>query len=285
MASPSFQKVKSAGRVLEIIEFLNQGRTSATVSEISTALQYPQSSTSVLLRCLHQLGYLYQDRFDRTYRLTARTALLGCWAENGNFRGGRTIDLVDAIGDRTSQTVVLSLSQTDYAVHHLHVRKGTCANAASVSTDVVVNMLGNVQGELQLSSYPEENIRLALHRLNAEQPDKHRRVRIADKLWEFRLMSERGWAIGPHAGGEGLSAVAAMVPRVKRGDRIVVSIVARHETIEEHGARFLRVILEERDRHFMPEAVLDSVPADIRDQDAYSSHHGKGEPASTALGT
>ena len=63
-------------------------------------------------------------------------------------------------------------------------------------------------------------------------------------------MRERKWCIGPHGGAHGLSAVAAMLPRHKGGDRVVVSVVAASAVIEANGAQFLRVLLEERDRHF-----------------------------------
>lgn len=63
-------------------------------------------------------------------------------------------------------------------------------------------------------------------------------------------MRERKWCIGPHAGAPGLSTVAAMLPRHKGGDRVVVSVVAPASVIEASETEFLRVLLEARDRHF-----------------------------------
>lgn len=252
MAESSAHTVKSAQRVLEVIEFFSEERPAASVTEISRALAYPQSSTSVLLRCLRDLGYLHYDRDKRTYRLATRAALLGCWAENGNYRGGRALDMVDAVAARTRQTVVLSKSHVDYALHHLHVRQGSASGAFRVEPGAVEPILNNVQGEFQLATYPDEHIRLALHRLNAEEPDEQKRVNISEKLAELRLMRERGWAIGPHATAKGISAVAVLIPRKKGGDRVVVSIVAADAVIEGNAAEFLRIILEERDRQFGP---------------------------------
>jgi DNA-binding IclR family transcriptional regulator len=246
----STHTVKSAQRVLEVIEYFTQDRPAASVTDISRALNYPQSSTSVLLRCLRQLGYLYYDRFNRTYRLTTRAALLGCWAEHGNYRGGRALDMLDAVAERTLQTVVLSTANVDYALHHLHVRKGMAERAVAVAEGDVAPMLYNIQGELQLASYPDENIRLALHRLNAEEPDPDKRVSIPAKLAEYHVLRERKWGIGPHAGAEGLSAVATMLPRHKGGDRVIVSVVAADDVIARDGTDILRIVLEERERHF-----------------------------------
>jgi DNA-binding IclR family transcriptional regulator len=250
MSDSSAHIVKSAQRVLKVIEFFTEERPAASVTDISRALSYPQSSTSVLLRCLRQLGYLYYDRAHRTYRLTARAALLGCWSERGNYRGGRTLDWLDAVAAQTGETVVLSAAHADYALHHLHVRGGTSPRAIAVDAGAVEPIMHNVQGELQLASYPDPHIRLALHRLNSEEANPDKRVNVAEKLAEFQVMRDRGWGIGRHAGVEGASAVAAMVPRHKGGDRIVISLVAADDVIERSGAEFLRIVLEERDRQF-----------------------------------
>ena len=250
MLDSSTHIVKSAQRVLEVIEFFAEDRPAASVTEISRALTYPQSSTSVLLRCLRQLGYLYYDRYNRTYRLSSRAALLGCWAEGGNFRGGRTIEMLDAISMRTEETVVLSAGNVDYALHHLHVRKGRGPRSVDVDARSIEPLLHNVQGELQLASYPDKYVRLALHRLNAEEPDPERRVNIAETALRFQAMRDRGWAKGPHAHGEDVSAIAMSVPRRRGGDRLVASIVARSSVIEEQAPEILRIMVEERDRHY-----------------------------------
>lgn len=263
MTESSTHIVKSAQRVLEVIEFFTEDRPAASVTDISRALSYPQSSTSVLLRCLRQLGYLYYDRFNRTYRLTSRAALLGCWSEQGNYRGGRTIDMLDAIAARTSETVVLSTANVDYSVHHLQVRRGNSPRAVAVDPGTAEPLLHNVQGELQLASYPDKHVRLALHRVNAEEANHEKRVNIAEKAAEFQVMREQGWAIGAHAGVNGASAVAVMVPRHRGGDRLVVSVVAADNVIERDGAEFLRIMLEERDRHFAS-ATDDDLPAQPR---------------------
>ena len=75
MSEPS--TVKSARRVLEILELFSQGLRKATVMTVANALTYPQSSTSVLLSSLATLGFLRFDPTDRTYSPTLRVMLLG----------------------------------------------------------------------------------------------------------------------------------------------------------------------------------------------------------------
>src|SRR3546814_19151587 len=71
-ASSEPSVVKSAGRVLRILEYFDSVRREACVSEISRTMKWTQSSTSVLLKSLVSLGYLQHDRFRRTYRQIGR---------------------------------------------------------------------------------------------------------------------------------------------------------------------------------------------------------------------
>jgi DNA-binding IclR family transcriptional regulator len=242
--------VKSARRVLEVLEYFDRENPAATVTEIARALSYPQSSTSVLLRCLRQLGYLYYNRYHRTYRLTARAALIGCWAEDGNFRGGKMMRLIDAVATRVDETVMLSGTNCDYQVHHVHVLRGSSPAALPIRSGDSGPVLHSAQGELVLASYPDPQIRLALHRLNADQEDPALRVNVTEKLAMLRVIRDRGWTIEVPADPEAPGAVAVLLPRVRGGDRLALSIAAKGRVIAERGDEFLKIIIAERDRIF-----------------------------------
>src|SRR5215471_12160295 len=84
--------VKSAGRVLQVLEFFDDIRRESNVVEIKDALGYPQSSTSALLRSLVELGYLNYNNTSRTYIPTTRVALLGTWIDNDLMRDGGLLE-------------------------------------------------------------------------------------------------------------------------------------------------------------------------------------------------
>jgi len=71
--------VKSAARVLEVFEYFAGRKTPATVGEVCSALGYPQSSTSVLLKSLLTLGYLSYDQSSRRYAPSVKVASLSEW--------------------------------------------------------------------------------------------------------------------------------------------------------------------------------------------------------------
>ncbi len=251
MPVPQSHLVKSARRVLEILEYFDDKSPSATVGDISKELNYPQSSTSILLRCLRDLGFLYYNRTERQYRPTSRAALLGCWAEGGAYRGGRMVSLVDSVAAKLGETVVLTSACIDYAVHHIHVVRGSSESAIDVRAGQSEPVLHSVYGELFLSSYPDKQISLALHRMNAEERDPSRRVNTATKLAELQDIRRRGcWLIHADRNNHVPGLVGMLMPRRKGSDRIVLSVVARSDVIRDRGAEFLQVIREERDHRF-----------------------------------
>jgi DNA-binding IclR family transcriptional regulator len=102
--------VKSAGRVLEVFEFFAHRHGAATVSEVASALGFPLSSTSMLLRSLLSLGYLEYAARSREYLPTIRFAVLGTWIFERLFSEEEDIPrLMDELQAETQETIVLAM--------------------------------------------------------------------------------------------------------------------------------------------------------------------------------
>jgi DNA-binding IclR family transcriptional regulator len=243
MATSESRTIKSAHRVLEILEYFDQDHRVATVMEMSRTLNYPQSSTSELLRCLTRLGYLHYNRVRRTYSPTARVALLGAWVKPSLFRGGPVLSAIDDIAKLTGETVFLSTS-SNYVLQHLHAIHGNNPGAVDGHAGDELPILHTAQGRLLLSSYRNDAIRSAVHRLNADEPDVTLHVRVAELLSEFAVLRDKGWAI--EAQRDGMGCVAVLLPFGRNIDRLTVSIVAQPEVIEARGQEFLDLLLERK---------------------------------------
>lgn len=243
MATSASRTIKSAHRVLEILEYFDQDRRHATVMDMSRTLKYPQSSTSELLRCLTQLGYLHYNRARRTYSPTARVALLGAWVKPSLFRGGPVLSAIDEVAKATNETVALSTS-SNYALQHLHVIHGGSDDAVDAHGGDELPLLHSAQGRLLLSSYRNEHVRSAVHRLNADEPNIGLHVRIAEVLSEFAVLRERGWVIEHDRNGIG--CVAMLLPRGRHTDRLAVSVLATPTVIEQRGQEILDMLLNSR---------------------------------------
>ena len=250
MTSKALRSIKSAHRVLEILEYFDRDHRTATVMDLSRSLSYPQSSTSELLRCLTRLGYLHYNRFRRTDSPTARVALLGSWVEPTLFRGGTVLSALDHIAEAVGETVVLSTA-ANYVVQHLHVVDGAGDDAIVEHAGNSEALLRSAQGMLILASYQDMHIRSALHRLNAEEEDPTLRVKIAETVEELAALRRRGWLIDADARPDGVGVIAVLLPQRKGMDRLALSVLASREVIQERGEEILAIMLEERD-HVLP---------------------------------
>lgn len=245
MAATGSRTIKSAARVLEILEFFDQDHQTATVMDMSRKLSYPQSSTSELLRCLSRLGFLHYNRFRRTYSPTARVAMLGAWVNPSLFRGGPMLSAIDRLARDSGETVVMSTA-SNYVVQHIHVVHGQNEDAADCHVGDTVSLLHSPQGELLLSSYRSEHVRLALHRLNAEEPDPEQRVPLAEtqaRLAELRL---KGWLLVDGSAGQP-GSINALLPQRRGMDRLVLGIHASAETLAARGDELTDMLLATRD--------------------------------------
>lgn len=262
MATSDSRTIKSAHRVLEILEYFDQDRRHATVMDMSRTLSYPQSSTSELLRCLTRLGYLHYNRFRRTYSPTARVALLGAWVKPALFRGGPILSAIDRVAELIDETVILSTA-SNYTVQHLHVIHGHGEDAIDAHVGDVLPLLHSPQGKLLLSSYQNDHVRSAIHRLNAEETDLSRHVRLADMMEELAGLREKGWLITEEADGSG--CIAVLLPARRGMDRLVISVLASREVIEQRSGEIIATLLDHRneieaadrsDVHEVPETNL-----------------------------
>lgn len=240
MGAVDTKMIKSARRVLEVLEFFDQEHATATVMDIARSLGYPQSSTSELLRCLVALGYLHYNRYTRSYQPTARVALIGAWVEPDLFRDGALLPMVDCIAHRFDQTVLLSAA-AHYRLQHIHVVPGTAPEAPHLHVGDTAALLQGVAGRLLLSTYQDVHIRSALRRLNADEPNPELRVSVNEEIERLRLLRNKGWDLEIH---DDRATLAVMLPPRAGGQRIVLSVMGGSAAIVEHVEEIRALIAE-----------------------------------------
>ena len=158
--------VKSAGRVLQILEYFDDVQGAANVVEIARALAFPQSSTSILLRSLVSLGYLHYDPSGRTYQPTSRVGLLGSWVEPTLFRGGALVQLMRELNEETNDTVVLA-ARNGLHSQYIHVVQATTALRVHLTIGMTRPIATSATGLLFLSALSELEVAKLARRINA----------------------------------------------------------------------------------------------------------------------
>lgn len=183
--------IKSAARVLRVLEFFAEIRRGARANEIAERLEMPQSSTSVLLASLVRLNYLDFDYASHTYRPTLRVALLGAWLDTGPFRDGSMLQMLERVAEETSG--VVSLSQgNDIYVRYLHVIQSN-DQAVHLSLALRRYIVWSSAGISLLVGRPEAEIKRLVSITRAQDDPLVGEIQVENVLKMVREADQQGY--------------------------------------------------------------------------------------------
>lgn len=240
-------KVKSAARVLEVLEYFDSIQREASVSELSRALGYPASSTSVLLQNLADLGYVEQDQ-RRMYRPTARVTLLGAWIDPQLTRTGPIMQMMNEFGEATGETIILA-APSGHVVRYIHVVPATKSMRLHVGPGTVRPIATSGMGRLFLSLMPDDTIRQIVFRHNAMQPDDDSRLSLAAVRRDVQSIRAAGYSVSVDRVSLGAGVVAVALPTRKGDSLMAVGIGGLSKTIRSNAESFAALMKEGIRRH------------------------------------
>jgi DNA-binding IclR family transcriptional regulator len=218
--------VKSAYRVMQVFEFFSERRTPANATEIARSLNFPQSSTSMLLKSLTTLGYLEYRHESRKFQPTIRLSLLGGWVPDRLTIADRILAFLGRLQEFTGETVLLG-TQHRHFVRCIFVLPGASPQSCDVPTGTLWPICTTAMGDALLSLKGEADIRGIVRRANAEETDPARRVApgaLFERLDRYRA---QGFASGEERWEDReTSTVAMLLPPQEDGARLCVAVAA-----------------------------------------------------------
>jgi DNA-binding IclR family transcriptional regulator len=229
------KKIKSAQRALEVLEYFSDARPTATVMDIARAMGYPQSSTSELLNCLVALGYLDRDRDARTYRPTARVAVIGSSVQPELFRRGRLLAILDHLAEEADVTVTLA-HRVGMSMQHIHVVPGPHAD---VELPAVACLATSSVGQALLATYDPVLVRKLVLRLNAEADGTKPVICANDLADTLRTASIKGYAVQIE-GRNG--SLAMLIPQTQGTHPLTLAIHGPIDRFEGHLDWLLQMV-------------------------------------------
>ncbi len=253
--------VKSARRVLEILEFFDDVQRPATVMEVSGALDYPQSSTSALLRSLARLGYLDHDPFSRTYVSSIRTALLGNWVNAEFVRVGPVIEMMQELNRLTGDNVILA-ARNGLQCQYVHVLQALNPARAHLTLGTVRGLATSGAGRALMSVMPDRDIQRLVLRINAEAKPGAPVVSSADLMASIREIRATGYSFTTDTVTAGGGILAATLPIRVGGQIMVVGIGGCSSAMRDRKAQLVEILFGAIARHF---GGLDERPTAVRD--------------------
>lgn len=203
--------VKSAGRVLQILEYFDFVQRPANVVEISTQLGYPQSSASVLLRSLVKLGYLDYDPRDRTYVSTVRVSLLGTWVNSSCLAEGAVLQAMRYLSRATGDAIVLAARNGLYA-QYIHVIQAVNAARLHVAVGTVRPIAASATGYAMLALLDDREVSKIIRRVNAEGGETADMIDVKSVLETLTEVRRTGYAFESNLVTPGGAMIIAPIP-------------------------------------------------------------------------
>lgn len=202
--------VKSAARVLDILELFDLVRAELTAVEVARRLGYPQSSAAALLHSLAGLGYLDYSSETHGYLPTVRVMLLGSWLDGASTREGRLIRMLEAMMRDTGATVLLA-ARSGICAQYLHVVLGATSLSYYLEAGSRRLLVRSATGAALLRDVANDEIRRMVRRAAAEAEDPSS-YSERDVLSNVQQIRDNGYVFVQNMVQPGFGAIAVRLP-------------------------------------------------------------------------
>jgi DNA-binding IclR family transcriptional regulator len=217
---PETATVKSAKRVLQILELFGERRCAMSTTDIALQLNYPISSTAALLKSLASLGYLYFDRRSRAYEASLRVGLLGGWMHSHGKGFGRLDRITDRLAVDSRQTVVLAI-RNDIHIQYVKVLSPDSNVRFYLPVGSRQRLVDTIMGRSLLALEDDAFVERLVWRANAERTAEQNSVDLAVIREEIAEIRKSGHIYSSNAFFSGAAVVAATLD-IDAADRTVV---------------------------------------------------------------
>jgi DNA-binding IclR family transcriptional regulator len=206
-------KARIARRVIEVLEFFDDRHGEATVMDIVRRYDRPQSSTSELLSSLVELGILYKDQRNRSYRPTPRAAVLGTSTQAPIVRDGRLTELMDRLNAQTGLAVALfGMVGVDVQIFNTRSTRDLAHDRIAPRTynGMRERLTDSAAGRLLLATLSRTRREGIVRRLNAEAQGAC--IPLRDMLDIIGTCERQGLAVGESGFGCNAEVCVALLP-------------------------------------------------------------------------
>ena len=239
MATP----VKSALRVLELLEFFAEERRPAAVGVIAQSLGWPQSSTSVLLRCLTESGLFDHDARSGLYAPNVRIALATAWVQEHLYSEHKLLRLMERVRDATGHTVMIGMRRGVH-VRYLHVLQATLEGRFEAKTGALRPLYHSAAGKMLLTTLAEREVAMLLRKANGLETDPARRLEFDAVCRDINLARREGYAMSTGTSMPGAAALAVLIPVGREREPMTLSVGGPMRQVQRDRQRLLAVLRE-----------------------------------------
>jgi DNA-binding IclR family transcriptional regulator len=233
--------VKSAVRVLQVLEFFQHRRQPCALKEICEALEYPQSSGTVLMKNLVTLGYLNYDRVTRQYFPTLKVAALGDWVGHALFGRGEIFELMRELHVATGEAVAIA-SQNDIYMQYIQVIQSIHALRFHTVQGSMRPLTQSAVGWMLMSVYPDKAVERLIRRANIATPAGTQRPSIAMMMERIEVARRDGVTYAENVPLQGGATVCALLPVTVQGKAVALGVGGAIERMRLNRERYTQMV-------------------------------------------
>ena len=234
--------VKSAIRVIEIFEFFESSREPRSLKEIISHLQYPQSSSTVLLKNLVSLGYLSYDCQVRKYFPTPRLGRLGDWVSESLFGEGRILSVMNEIHRLTGELVGVGI-QNDVNLQYLKIIQPAHALPYFVPEGNMRLLTQSAGGWMLLAAQPLRKVDYTVRRANLTAECPEDRVQVDQFMERIAEIKRNGYAYSENVPFADSATLCVPLPITLKGQSAVLGIGGRTDQIRPRKKELADLLL------------------------------------------
>jgi DNA-binding IclR family transcriptional regulator len=234
--------VKSAVRVLEVLGYFKKSQNPQSLREISLGLGYPQSSATVLLKNLTQLGYLSYDRATRLYFPTLQVTALGDWISHALFGQGEVFEIMQDLHSATGETVSIAL-QNDVYIQYIRVIQSSHALRFVTEEGSMRPLTQSATGWLLMAAHSDTEVERLVRRANIATESFQMRQPIDVMMHRVKNAREQAWATAENIPLIGGATICVTLPITAQGRAVVLGMGGTIERIVPKKAEYLSLML------------------------------------------
>lgn len=234
-------QVKSATRAIEILDFFKRIKEPCGMSDIAQALGYPQSSTTVLLKTLVNLGYLNFDRVERMYFPTPKVTALGDWIPRALFGNTRVLDAMHDVHAATGETVSIN-TRNDIYLQYVQIIQSIHAMRFHVDEGTLRFLTHSVVGWVLLSTLPDDKIDNIVRRTNIAIAKPAERVRIEKIMTEVEQIRAQGYGYTENLPFLGGATLCVLLPVTIQNQPVTLGLGGVAERVRANRENYLAAL-------------------------------------------
>ena len=243
--------VKSADRVLDLIETFAAAKRPLSISDLAERLEAPISSCHGLVHTLLQRGYLYGLGARKAVYPTRRLLAAAEVIDAHDPLVERLRHEMERLRDETRETVILGKRQGDAAVY-LEIKEGLQTIRYTAGVGELKPLHSSAIGKAILSGLDDDALGACLARLDLARVTENTKTDPAALFDEIARGRDAGYQT---TRGENVSDVMAFaVPLIFHGDDIGIVVAGPIHRMAENESAIVGALLDFQSRLALQEA-------------------------------